>query len=174
MLPHSFVWGHLLQPRSLQSRLPSDGHVTNVLSQLAEKFSDSDSDSVYYIDTWPFSPPTMVLSSPNTAFRAVQQHSLRKPPFPTQIFYPVTGGPDLIFMNGEEWKKSRSILNPGFNPAYLVSQIPAIVEEIVTFTKILRDHYGQGQVYQLDPVTLNMTLDVISRLTLHVYQKTPL
>lgn len=55
MLPHSFVWGHLLQLRPLQSRLPSDGQVTNVLSQLAEKFSDSD--SVYYIDTWPFSPP---------------------------------------------------------------------------------------------------------------------
>ena len=169
MLPHSFVWGHLLQLRSLQSRLPSDGHVTNVLSQLAEKFSDSD--SMYYIDTWPFSPPIMVLSSPNTAFQAVQQQSLRKPPFLTQIFYPVTGGPDLIFMNGEQWKTSRSLFNPGFNPAYLVSQVPAIVEEVVTFTKILRDHYGQGQMFQLDPVTLNMTLDVISRLTLHVYQK---
>lgn len=74
-------------------------------------------------------------------------------------------------MNGEQWKTSRSIFNPGFNPAYLVSQVPAIVEEVVTFTKILRDHYGQGQMFQLDPVTLNMTLDVISRLTLHVYQK---
>lgn len=51
-------------------------------------------------------------------------------------------------------------VNPGFNPAYLVSQVPAIVEEIVTFTKVLRDHYGQGQVFQLDTVTLNMTLDV--------------
>ena len=61
-----------------------------------------------------------------------------------------------------------SIFDPGFNPAYLVSQVPAIVEEVFTFTKILRDRYGQGQVFRLDPVTLNMTLDVISRLTLHV------
>ena len=168
MLPHHFLWGHLLQLRSLKSQLPSDGHVTNILSQIAEQFSESD--SVYYIDTWPFSPPLMVLSSPSTASQAVQQYPLRKPPYLTQIFYPITGGPDLIFMNGEQWKKSRSIFNPGFNPGYLVSQVPAIIEEVVTFTCILRDRCKRGEMFQMDPVTLNMTLDVISRLTLHVFQ----
>ena len=166
MLPHSFIWGHLLQAQSVMSQLPADAHITNLLSTVSEQFPDSD--SVYYIDMWPFSPPLMVLSSPSTASQAVQQHSLRKPPQLTELFYPITGGPDLIFMNGEQWKKSRSVFNPGFNPRYLVSQVPAIVEEVVTFQEILREASQSGKIFQLDPVTLNLTLDVIARITLYV------
>jgi cytochrome P450 len=112
MLPHSFLWGHLNQSQHSMSQLPSDAHITNLLSKISEQFSKSD--SVYYMDMWPFSPPLMVLSSPSTASQAVQQHTLRKPPALTDLFYPITGGPDLIFINGELWKKSRSVFNPSF------------------------------------------------------------
>ena len=166
MLPHSFLWGHLNQVQSVQSQLPPDAHITNLLSKISEGFSKSD--SVYYMDMWPFSPPLIVLSSPSTASQAVQEHTLRKPPTLTDLFYPVTGGPDLILMNGETWKKGRSVFNPGFNPSYLVSQVPAIVEEIVTFQHILRAASHHGHTFQLDPVTLNLTLDVIARITLSV------
>ena len=148
------------------SELPADAHIVNVLSKASEQFADSD--SVYYMDMWPFSPPLMVLSSPDTALQAIQQHALRKPPSLTELFRPVTGGADLIFMNGEQWKKGRSVFNPGFNPKYLISQVPAIVEEVVTFQSILRNACQEAQVFQLDPVTLNLTLDVIARITLYV------
>ena len=168
MLPHSFLWGHLVQAYSIKDHLPNDAHIINTLSEISEQFPQSD--SIYYMDLWPLGPPLMVLSSPSTAAQAVQQYSLRKPPSLARIFYPITGGQDLIFMNGEQWKKSRSVFNPGFNPRYLVSQVPAIVEEVVTFKAILRNAAQQGVVFQLDPVTLNLTLDVIARITLCVTQ----
>lgn len=166
MLPHSFIWGHLLQAQSVMSQLPKDAHITNVLSKISEQFPSSD--SVHYMDMWPFSPPLMVVSSPSFAHQAIQQHTLRKPPTLTELFYPITGGPDLIFMNGEQWKRSRNIFNPGFNPSYLVSQVPAIVEEMITFKETLRNACQKGEVFQLDRVTLNLTLDVIARITLYV------
>ena len=168
MLPHSRLWGHLAQASLIKSQLPSDAHITNLLSTITERLDNQfpNSDSVNYMDMWPFSPPLMVVSSPNTAFQVVQQHSLRKPSTLMDLFYPITGGPDLIFTNGEQWKKSRGVFNPGFNPSYLVSQLPAIVEEVAIFKTILQDASQQEKAFQLDPVTLNLTLDVIARITL--------
>ena len=164
MLPHSFLWGHLAQIQSIRSQLPSDAHITNLMSKISEQFPDSD--SIYYMDLWPFIPPLLILSSPNTAAQAIKQHSLRKPPVLAEIFRPITGGNTLVFMNDEEWKKSRSIFNPGFSPNYLATQIPAIVEEVISFKETLREACQQGKIFQLDPVTLNLTLDVIVRTTL--------
>ncbi|KAL8732667.1 MAG: hypothetical protein Q9166_002643 [cf. Caloplaca sp. 2 TL-2023] len=156
------------------AQLPFDAHIINLLSTISERFKKSD--SVYYMDMWPFSPPLMVLSSPGTASQAIQQHTLRKPPALTELFRPITGGQDLIFMNGETWKKGRSVFNPGFNPSHLISQVPAIVEEVITFKDILQTFYQKGRAFQLDPVTLNLTLDVIARITLDTqlhHQKSP-
>ena len=164
MLPHSFLFGHLLQAQSLGSRLPPDGHITNLLSDIAEKYSDTD--GIYYMDTWPFSSPLMVVSSPSAAAQVIQQLPLLKPAELTKIFYPITGGPDIIFMNGEQWRKSRQVFNPGFAPGYLLRQVPAIVEEVVIFQNALREHSKSCRIVQLDPITLDLTLDVIVRITL--------
>ena len=164
MLPHSFLWGHLAQVQSIRAQLPSNAHITNLLSKISEQFPNSD--SVYYMDMWPFVPPLMILSSPSTASQAIKQHSLRKPPVLAEIFRPITGGDTLVFMNGEEWKKSRSIFNPGFGPSYLVTQVPAVVEEVIIF-ETLRNACQQEKIFQLDPVTLNLTLDVITRISLY-------
>ena len=172
MLPHSYLWGHLVQANLIKSQLPTDAHITNLLSTITERLANHfpNSDSVCYMDMWPFSPPLMVVSSPDTASQAVQQQSLRKPSTLMDLFYPITGGPDLIFMNGEQWKKSRGVFNPGFNPSYLVSQVPAIVEEVVISKDILQAAGQQAKVFQLDPVTLNLTLDVIARITFDMSQ----
>lgn len=166
MLPHSFLWGHLIQVQSVLSQLPNDAHITHALSQISDHFPKSD--SLYYLDMWPFSRPLIVLSSPASAHQAIQQFTLHKPAYLMDVFHPITGGPDLIFMNGEQWKRSRSIFNPAFNPSYLVGRVPAIVEEVVTFKEKLRNFCQTGEMIQLDPVTLDLTLDVIVRITLYV------
>ena len=168
MPPHSFFWGHLRYLQRTKSQLPSDAHIIHTLSKISKEFPGSD--SVYYLDMWPFSSPFMVLSSPSTASQAIHQNTLLKPGFLTDVFHPITGGLDLIFMNGENWKRGRNIFNPGFNPRYLVSLVPAMVEEAVIFEQILGQQSQHGCVFQMDPVVLNLTFDIIARITLSVTQ----
>ena len=81
-------------------------------------------------------------------------------------FYPITGGQDIITMNGEPWKHCRSVFNPGFQPSYLVSQVPGIVQEVMVYREILYERCREQKLFQLDPITLNLTMDVIARATL--------
>ena len=107
MLPQSYLWGHLAQADLTKSQLPTDAHITSLLSTITERLANHfpNSDSVYYMDMWPFSPPLMVMSLPDTASQAVQQRFLRKPSTLMDLFYPITGDSDLIFINGEQWKR---------------------------------------------------------------------
>ena len=103
MLPHSFLWGHLIQAYAIESQLPIDAHITNLLSGMMKRLSTQfpKSDSVYYVDLWPFSPSLMVVGSPSLASQAVQHQSLRKPSTLTDLFYPITGGSRPYF---HEWR----------------------------------------------------------------------
>lgn len=77
MLPHSKIFGHLLAVKSLKEALPSNASGVYLSSDLSKKLPNSD--SILYLDLWPFSSPFMIVSSSSTCMQAVQQHDLQKP-----------------------------------------------------------------------------------------------
>ena len=146
------------------SKLPSDinGHV--IPRQILLRFPNLA--SVFYLDTWPFGPPMMVITSAYCANQVTVAHSLPKFAAMRDFMKPMTGDMDLLTLEGDEWKAWKNIFQPGFNSGVLMTMIPKMTEEVVTFCQILREHAASGNVFSMDPLTVNLSLDIIGRLLL--------
>ena len=100
--PHSKIFGHLRAIKSLKEALSGDVNGTYVSADLLKKFPDSD--SIFYLDLWSFSPSFMIVSSPSTCLQVMQQHDLQKSQVFEDLLVPVTGGSSMLTMKGDEWK----------------------------------------------------------------------
>ncbi|OJD32391.1 cytochrome p450 [Diplodia corticola] len=64
------------------------------------------------------------------------------------------------------WKKWRSIFSPGFSPAYMLEQVPKIVDKAEVFCQLLREKAGQDTMFQLEEATFRLTIDIIGLISL--------
>ena len=119
------------------------------------------------MDLWPFSFPLLVVSSPELAFQTCQQYDLPKPAVLKPFFNPFAGGDNLFVTNGHEWKSARSLFNPGFNANYLLTQMPHIVKETSVFVEILREHAVKGDIFSLDRLACDFTMDMIGAVSMN-------
>ncbi|KAL9581629.1 MAG: hypothetical protein Q9203_005819 [Teloschistes exilis] len=79
---------------------------------------------------------------------------------------PMTGGMDLATLEGQQWKTWRTVFNPGFSANYLMTVVPQMLKDVVVFCKILEKQAASGEVFAMDPLTINLNLDIIGRLAL--------
>ena len=134
------------------------------LGDISRKFSTG----LYYLDLWPMSVPFMIVSSPTMANQATQQSNLahERPRELRDWFRPITGGPALFDMSYEEWKPWLSLFSPGFSASNLLTHVPEIIEETLTYHATLIEHARKGYVFQLNNVTLRFTMDLMGRVVL--------
>ena len=166
MPPHHPIWGHLLVVGDIMSKLPSDVHGHVLPRQISLTFPDLG--PLFYIDTWPFGPPMLVATSPESANQFTIAHSLPKFAALQEYMKPMTGGLDLTTLEGPAWKIWRDIFQPGFSSNYLMKKVPDMIKDIQIFCEVLRERASAGDVFQMDPVTVNLNLDIIGRLALLV------
>lgn len=76
---------------------------------------------------------------------------------------PMSGGYDLLTMEGAEWKFWRSIFNPGFTPRDVMQYIGGLVEIIDVFKDILMERAKDGEMFLLGPMTLNLAMDMAGK-----------
>jgi sterigmatocystin biosynthesis cytochrome P450 monooxygenase len=164
MPPHHPILGHLKLVAGIMSKLPSDIH-GHVLPHQIER-TIPELGPVFYIDTWPFSPPLLVVASPELAAQCTQSHSLPKFHALRDFLLPMTGGNDLVTMEGKEWKTWRNIFNPGFSSSHLSTLVPEIIEEVSVFCNILNDIAARSEIVLMDPLVTKLSLDVICRVAL--------
>ena len=166
MPPHHPVFGHLQFVAEIMAKCPSDVHGHVLPHQIKKVLPDLG--PVFYIDTWPFGPPIVAVTDPDSAFQITQLHSL--PKFHTLANYmrPMTGGNDLITLEGAEWRKWRNIFNPGFSSSHLMTLVPDIMKDISIFCKILRESAEKSEIVSMDTLTTRLSLDVIGRAALQV------
>ena len=166
MPPYNIFFGHLLAVKAAVSKLPSDARGNYIPRQV--RAMTPSLGPIFYLDLWPFGPQTLVVTSPNGLYQMTQEHSLPKFPALRKFLRPMTGEYDLVTMEGDMWKKWRSIFNPGFSPKHLLSFVSAILEETTIFCGILREHEEKGDITPLKKLTDNLTMDVIGRVVLLV------
>ncbi len=163
MPKHSMIFGHLLEVKALKDKLPSDANGFHLSVALSKQFPDSD--SLFYLDLWPFSEPFITVGSPSTCMQA-SQRCLSKPQDFEDLLKPVTGGRSLLTMKGEEWKMWRTIFNPGFSSGYLLDNISDIVNEVSVFCETLRDHAQRRNLVRMEEITGWLTLDILGKIIL--------
>jgi cytochrome P450 len=169
MPPHHPIFGHILLTAKIIRKLPKDAHGHYIADQIRRQFPYLD--SFFYLDSWPFSPPVLVVISPHAMSQFTQENvTLQKHKLMRQFLRPLTGKHDLVSMEGQLWKKWRTIFNPGFSATHLATMVPGIMEDVLVFRDILRQRAEQGNIFSLEETTLNVTFDVIGRVTLLVLE----
>lgn len=155
----NFATGHLQTLPPLLEKLPKDSQRSDAFTLLSYNFQKTD--SCFYIDVWPFGSPLLIITSPELAMQACQEFDLPKPDVLIPFFAPIAGGPNLFVVNGEEWKRSRALFNPGFSANVTLECTPHIIDEADVFVALLRKHARKGDTFSLDTLTCDYMMDVI-------------
>ncbi|KAK7926459.1 AflN/verA/monooxygenase [Apiospora marii] len=155
---------HVRKLQAAKVGLPRDITTHVMVRKMAKSLPDSGGN--FYLNLWPFSKTLLVIANPVTAAQ-VEAASLDKPAFMCDTMEVINGGPSLMTMHGDTWKKWRALFNPGFAPAYMTGLAPSILDEVAVLCRLLRERAtkGGGEVFQLEEYTLKFTFDVISRIT---------
>lgn len=174
-MKYSMILGHLEIIGKLMSKVPSDAHgdymMVLILQNWRELFPTcTKCPPVVYIDLWPFAPPMMISMNQDVSAQYMHARSVPKARQQKRVLFPLTHNRDLASMEGPEWKVWRKRLNPAFSIQKITSQIPGILEEIEEFVDYIETRAGSngqwGDVFRLQDLTVNLTLDVILRFTL--------
>ena len=163
MPPYSFFWGHLRVFGELLTELPPNIHPHTFVHYLQKKYNLPD---VFYLDTWPVGQQICAIVDPETAQQPTVQRSLPKHETLDGAIHPITGYNSIVTLEGQEHKRWRSIFNPGFSTAHLISLVPGIVEDCELFASILAKNIETKDIFQLEEVATKVTIDVIGRVVL--------
>lgn len=163
MPPHGFLLGHLLQAAAATDALPPGIMTDYAVGNMAKSFPDG----VFYLDTWPVSPPILVITTP-TAANALQKYSpaLDKPEDIKGPLNKYCAGPTLMTLDEKSWKTWRAIFNPSFSTSYLLQLAPNIAREIAIFQGILSKKMEDGYVFGLEPLTSRLAVDIMGKVSL--------
>lgn len=105
---------------------------------------------MYYLDVWPAGDQMLIVAEPEVAQQLIQnthKHAVIKNFMP-----PLDGDHSLVSMDGKEWLKWRKIFNPGFSLTNLLTLVPGIVEDALTFCEVLEEHARKGDIFRLEEV----------------------
>lgn len=158
----SWLSGHILFLMRITRRLPLDANVNLAFLQIAKQFSH---DEMFLLDMWPVSEPMLIIFNPEAAVHVCQKVNLPKSAKNESMIRPITGGPALLSMNGDEWKKWRSLFSPGFSPAVMTEQLPRVIDAVDRFCDTLRERADKG-IFCLDDLTVRLTFEVIMKVAL--------
>ncbi|KAL9629571.1 MAG: hypothetical protein Q9204_005194 [Flavoplaca sp. TL-2023a] len=149
----------------VSSHLPRDAHPNYLPGIIRRELPELG--PIFYLDTWPIGPQMLVVASTRGLYQITQEHSLPKHPGLKYFLVPIAEGMDLVTMEGDLWKKWRTIFNPGFNSNYLMSLAGGIVEETVQFAKNLEILAQDRALFRMKDLTDNLTMDIIGRIVMN-------
>jgi hypothetical protein len=116
----SWITWHLLVFGKYSKRLPPLANVSPVSQELCREFTDTE---IFLLDLWPSYPPIFMTFNPDLGVAISQTYNLPKPFMIFEAVKAIVGGPILLSMNASEWKKWRSLFNPGFSSASLMDHV---------------------------------------------------
>ena len=151
------ILGHLPFLRGVMASLPKNASIQTVLTDIVSNYSNG----VCYLDLWPFSRKLIIVASP-LASAEVELLNLSKSRDINKEIDKMTGGGNLITMDGDIWKRWRGIFNPGFSAGYMLKLAPTIADEVKIFRDLLFDQEKKGGTFSLERMTLRLTLDIVA------------
>ena len=146
------------------STLPKDSNNQYLCTMLRCTYPDLG--PTFYLDTWPFGAPMLVVSEPSALHQITQEYSLPKHPDLREFLRPLTSGMDIVTMEGQMWKTWRNIYNPGFSLSHLMTLVPVIVKETLDLCDLLRIRAEKKEVFRLKHLTDRLAIDVIGNVVL--------
>ena len=164
MPPHHLLFGHIPLTASIIRSLPKRAAHNYLGDQIRRRYPDLD--EAFYLDLWPFAPRMLMTMSPEMMHQYSQDHYLPKHSTVQEFLDPIVGKHNLVSMEGSMWKQWRARFNPGFSAVQVMNLIPGIVDEVVVFRDLLRERASKGEMFQLEELGLNLSIDLIGRVVM--------
>lgn len=164
MPPHHWLLGHIPIAAKIFQALPPHAHLLLIADQVRRIYPHLD--TAFYLDVWPFGPPTLMVISPELVSQFTQDNSLPKYKGVRKFLKPLTGKKDLVTMEGHDWRHWRRNFNPGFSATNVMDMVPTMVQEIRTYKDIIHQHAVAGDIFPLELPTLAMSMDIIGRVVM--------
>ena len=160
------VTGHLLVAGKIVDGLPPSAHNWYMMRGVSKSFPNG----AFYFDAWPMMEPMLIIHDP-VMTQQVTSHpgvGATKPAILKDWFYPITAGPSLFDHNGQPWKYLHSMFSPGFSNNNIMQEVPVMVDRTLIYRDILRQKAKQDECFELEPLALNLILDIIGEVLLNI------
>jgi cytochrome P450 len=165
MPPRSFWFAHIPLAFAIRRTIPKDLHSHAFLDVVRRKYNF---EKAFYFDTWPFDRPVLVVLDAELANIVTTKTNLDKDPALEFLLGPILGPGNILTDVGAKWKATRSIFNPGFSSAHLMSLVPMIVGHTETYYDIMKTYAAKGTRFLMEDTAMRYTVDVIGRVTLDI------
>lgn len=148
------------------AKYPRDtaGQIIPIL--LTNEYPELQAQGLVCMDAWPIANPLLAVFQPDMIAQFCQNPSMPKSDLLHSIFKDFTNCQDLLCSDGDQWKRWRSIFNPGFSSKNILLFIPALIEESQVFKHTLLEHMRSEIVFPLITPATKATFDIIGRVVL--------
>jgi cytochrome P450 len=161
-LTPSLVWGHLKAMGELARKGEPDCDGDELLKTMFRMLGKP---PLMVLDLRPLTRPMVVVCSHDVAeqiSRSSKAFPWSLPKSPTMAgLNPLVGRHSVLMLEGEEWKALRRRFNPGFSPQHLMTLLPCILDKTQVFLRHLDGFCASGEEFCLEPLTINLTFDII-------------
>jgi cytochrome P450 len=72
----------------------------------------------------------------------------------------------MIWSEGDLWKRTRSLFNPGFAASHLMNLVPTIVDDTMVFWQNLDKIAETKEIVQLEHISSHLTIDIMGHVIL--------
>ncbi len=160
----NWLLGHLYIAAECQKVFPAGLHVHNWARYMQKKYNQGD---VFYVDWWPFGPRWLFISNPELISQHVTTtQNLRKSPLETRYLDDFLGPHNMVSVEGQHWKNLRTMFNPGFSSAHLMTLVPYIVDASLVFYDVIRNKAKTNDLFELEEYGTRLTIDIIGKVVL--------
>lgn len=162
MPPWSWLTGHIGYLFWHAGQLPPLATVNLAFFEMSNSFRDEE---MFLLDIWPVNIPLLLVFNPDAAHVVCQKMNLAKEKKNEVMIRPITGGINLLSMNGELWRYWRTLFSPGFSTGVMADQVPHLVDQVSSFCARLEQNADKGIVL-LNHFTSEMTFKIILKICL--------
>lgn len=78
----------------------------------------------------------------------------------------LTGMRSMLFSEGQEWKSTRVLFNPGFALSHLMTLVPVIVDDVAIFHNKFGELADSGEVRPIEELLARLTIDIMGHIIL--------
>jgi cytochrome P450 len=72
----------------------------------------------------------------------------------------------MLYTEGESWKRTRALFNPGFAMGHLMTLVPSIVNDTLIFRQILDGYAASGEIFSMERAAARLTVDIMGHIVL--------
>lgn len=163
--PHSYLFGSLISVGKVAAKLPSNAAPQCLMQAVKERYGLGD---YFYVDVWPLAEPLLIMSNTDMLDQIAVKGTTLKHPAVVEFVEHFGGPGNLVTSEGQEWKKWRSVFNPGFASAYMMTMVGTILEEAEIFCGLMEENAKNDVLFRLEPVVTRLTVNVIGKVVLDV------